>query len=52
MDKEKALLLAQQYAKEVINELSPDQIILFGSYATNTAQEHSDIDIAVVFDWF
>jgi predicted nucleotidyltransferase len=38
--------------KEVTNELSPEQIILFGSYATNTAQEHSDIDIAVVFDGF
>jgi predicted nucleotidyltransferase len=37
MDKEQALALARQYAEKVRNEIHPDQIILFGSYATDGA---------------
>ncbi|MDR1085035.1 MAG: nucleotidyltransferase domain-containing protein [Deltaproteobacteria bacterium] len=52
MDKEKVLIIVQQYTEKVLNILSPDQIVLFGSYATNTAHENSDIDIAVFFNGF
>jgi predicted nucleotidyltransferase len=52
MDKKSALKIARQYANEVINELNPDKIMLFGSYAKNNAREESDIDIAVIFDGF
>jgi predicted nucleotidyltransferase len=57
MDKKSVLAIAHQYAYEVIKEMSPDKILLFGSYANGNAKEESDIDIAVVFngfngDWF
>jgi predicted nucleotidyltransferase len=52
MDKEKALTLVRRYADEVLNNFSPDLIVLFGSYATNTANEYSDIDVAVIFNGF
>ncbi|MDR1417886.1 MAG: nucleotidyltransferase domain-containing protein [Endomicrobium sp.] len=52
MDKEKAIMIVQQYADKVLKVLSPDQIVLFGSYATDTANENSDIDIAVFFNDF
>ncbi|HSV93224.1 MAG TPA: nucleotidyltransferase domain-containing protein [Desulfobacterales bacterium] len=28
------------------------EVILFGSYAQGTPREHSDIDLAVISDWF
>ena len=57
MDKKTALIVARQYANEVVKEMKPDKILLFGSYAKGNPQEESDIDIAVVFngfrgDWF
>jgi predicted nucleotidyltransferase len=52
MDKKQVLILAKQYADEVLKVLTPEQILLFGSYSTNTAREDSDIDIAVIFDGF
>ncbi|MDR1085028.1 MAG: nucleotidyltransferase domain-containing protein [Deltaproteobacteria bacterium] len=52
MDKEKAIILVKEYAEEVLKNLSPEQIVLFGSYATNTFRETSDIDVAVIFNGF
>ena len=52
MDKATALTLARQYAEEVVKEMSPAKVVLFGSYAKGNAREESDIDIAVVFDGF
>ena len=52
MDKASALIIAQQYADEVVKEMAPDKVLLFGSYVKGTAKEESDIDIAVVFDGF
>ena len=57
MDKTNALVIARQYADEVVKEMSPNKIILFGSCAKGNASETSDIDIAVIFegfkgDWF
>ena len=32
----------------LVNECRPEKIILFGSYAQGTAQEDSDLDLAIV----
>jgi predicted nucleotidyltransferase len=34
------------------NEIPVEEVILFGSYAQENAREHSDIDLAIVSDWF
>ena len=57
MDKTAALAIAQEYANEVIKEMAPERVLLFGSYANGGVNEESDIDIAVIFngfkgDWF
>lgn len=50
MDQSKALSLAKEFANLVIKEFTPQEILLYGSYAKGTAREESDIDVAVVFD--
>lgn len=50
MDKREAIEKAKLYASTVIKEFSPNQIILFGSYAKGVEREYSDIDIAVIVD--
>ena len=52
MDKARALIIARQYADAVVKEMSPNKVILYGSYAKGNAGEASDIDIAVIFDGF
>ena len=52
MDRATALRNATAYAEEVRKALSPYSIILYGSYAKNSATENSDIDIAVIFDGY
>ena len=52
MDKSAIIETAQQYAQIVAKELNPSTILLYGSYAKNTANSESDIDIAVIFDGF
>ena len=52
MDKAAALEIARLYADVVVSELSPDRVLLYGSYAKGEPREDSDIDIAVVFDGF
>jgi len=39
------------YVGEVVRKLSPDLVILFGSFATGDINEGSDIDILVVADF-
>ncbi len=34
------------------DEIDIEEVILFGSYARGDAKEHSDIDLAIVSDWF
>lgn len=34
------------------NEMPIHDVILFGSYAQGKAREHSDIDLAIISDWF
>jgi predicted nucleotidyltransferase len=50
MDKKEAIAIAKKYAAVVKSTWNYDKIILFGSYAKGNYDEHSDIDIAVVFD--
>lgn len=33
-------------------EIPVKEVILFGSYARGNAKEHSDIDLAIISDWF
>lgn len=34
--------------QKVVNELNPEKIILFGSYAYGTPNQHSDVDLLVI----
>lgn len=52
MDKTTALEHAHQYADKIKELFNPTAIILYGSYASGTQTENSDIDIAVVFQEF
>lgn len=38
----------KKYINEITAKIKVDQIILFGSYAKDTAHEYSDIDIAII----
>jgi predicted nucleotidyltransferase len=38
----------QEAAKRLVSKFQPERIILFGSYARGTADEHSDADILVI----
>ena len=52
MDKKTALTIARRYADEVVKELAPNKILLFGSHVNGNPRDESDIDIAVVYDGF
>jgi predicted nucleotidyltransferase len=52
VDKKQAIAIAQQYAEEVKKEVSPEQIVMYGSYSADTAKDDSDIDVAVIFNGF
>lgn len=41
----------EEYCREIVRELAPHQVILFGSFATGDISEASDIDIIVVADF-
>ena len=41
-----------EYVKEIKKQYNISAIILFGSYAKGTADEDSDIDIAIILDDF
>jgi len=48
MDKEKALIIAQQYVEFISSKYNVQSAILFGSFAKGNFHDDSDIDIAVV----
>ena len=50
MDQESVLKIAKTYADKVRETLDVEQIYLDGSYANNSANFLSDIDIAVVVE--
>jgi len=41
----------ENYVREVINQLNPYLVVLFGSFATGDVNEGSDVDIMVVADF-
>ena len=53
MDKKQAYDVARKYANFLKkNKLGVKKIFLFGSYVKGTANENSDIDLAIVFETF
>jgi predicted nucleotidyltransferase len=40
----------QAIADDVVKHFNPEKIILFGSYARNDVNEHSDLDLLVVMN--
>ena len=52
LDKKEIRRVAQKYAYAVARELSPTSVILYGSHAKGYATEHSDIDVAVIYNGF
>ena len=52
LDKATVRELASLYTEEVKKVLTPDAVILFGSYVNGDPHEWSDIDIAVVVNGF
>ena len=40
------------FASRLAREIPVEEVILFGSYAHENAKEHSDIDLAIISDWF
>jgi predicted nucleotidyltransferase len=40
------------FVSRLANEIPVEEVILFGSYAQGKEKEHSDIDLAVISDWF
>jgi len=40
--------IIQEATKRLIEKFDPERIILFGSYARGTADEHSDVDFLVI----
>ncbi|HPI20391.1 MAG TPA: nucleotidyltransferase domain-containing protein [Candidatus Kapabacteria bacterium] len=51
MDKEIDNII-QKFIVKTLNILSPEEIILYGSYAKGNNKEDSDIDIAVILNTF
>ncbi len=50
MDKKQAVELVRDYAEVVRQNFPVKEIILYGSYARETARKDSDIDVAVILD--
>jgi uncharacterized protein len=50
MDRTEAIKKTVQYSEVVRTHFKTAKVLLFGSYATNTFTEESDIDIAIVID--
>lgn len=40
----------EEIKERIVKAVSPEKIILFGSYAAGTATEESDIDLLVIWD--
>ncbi len=48
MDKDKIIELVKKYSKKIQDIIIFKEIILFGSWAQGSANEYSDIDVAVL----
>ncbi|MBE9593329.1 MAG: nucleotidyltransferase domain-containing protein [Proteobacteria bacterium] len=40
------------FVARLAREIPVEEVILFGSYAHGKAKEHSDIDLAIISNWF
>ena len=49
MDKSKALETVQRYLKKIAGKYQIESAIIFGSYARDTQNKDSDIDLAIIF---
>lgn len=52
LDKAAVIKTVERYANEVVKTLSPQAILLYGSYAKGNARDESDIDVAVIFNGY
>jgi len=52
LSKDKLDEIITGFASRVASEIPVEEVILFGSYAHGKAKEHSDIDLAIISDWF
>ena len=52
LDKATVRQIAQRYTDAVCKALSPQSVVMFGSYVNGSPHEYSDIDIAIVFDGY
>ena len=50
MDKQQAINLVRRYADVIRGQFPVRKVVLFGSYAHDTAHEYSDIDVAVLVE--
>ncbi|MCK5843611.1 MAG: nucleotidyltransferase domain-containing protein [Victivallales bacterium] len=50
MDKNEVIEKLKRFAPLVVEMLSPEKIVLYGSYARGNPHEYSDIDVAVIVD--
>jgi predicted nucleotidyltransferase len=44
--------IVKGFISRLTTEIAVEEVILFGSYAQGNAKEYSDIDLAIISDWF
>ena len=44
--------IIEGFITRLCDEIDVDEVILFGSHAAGTAKKYSDIDLAIISDWF
>lgn len=52
VSKDKLDKIIAGFISRLESEIPVEEVILFGSYAHGNAKEHSDIDLAIISDWF
>jgi predicted nucleotidyltransferase len=53
MDKESVLKIVEQFHQKIkVRGIKPLKLILYGSHASNTGRDESDIDLVVISDDF
>ena len=52
LSEDKIIEIIRGFYAELTQEIPIKEFILFGSYAKGNAKEYSDIDLAVISDWF
>ena len=52
LSKNKLDQIIKGFISRLLSEIPVEEVILFGSYAHGNPKEHSDIDLAIISDWF